>query len=112
MTLILSLLACISVTVRAADLLLVEHLLSSYSKELPAAKSLGFVSTIVSAEEWMDMETKDFAAYKAIIISDPAPGAYLRDLAFLENTTDIWGPAVQGNIIIHGMLYCLMTSVS
>lgn len=89
--------------VQAADLLFVEDLVPYYSEEIILAKELGYVSEIVSVAEWKAKKTKDFASYKAIIISDPSPGANPADIQFLADTAGIWGPAVQGNIIIHGM---------
>jgi len=86
----------------AEDLLLVDDLLSYYSLEPTEAEALGLDYTIVTSAEWMTMSTKDFASFKAIVISDPGPGIDPDELQFLEDSADVWGPAVQGNIIIHG----------
>lgn len=84
------------------DLLFVSDVLTYYSYELDEALSMGFTSLSVSKEEWKTMTTKDFTAYKAIIISDPAPGEDPDEISFLAETADIWGPAVTGNIVVHG----------
>ena len=96
----------------AEDLLLVDDLLSYYGYEPTEAEALGLDYTIVTTAEWMTMSTKDFASFKAIIISDPGPGTDPDDIQFLEDSADVWGPAVQGNIIIHGTIvyYLLLDS--
>jgi hypothetical protein len=91
------------------DLLFVEKLLTYDSYEQTVAESLGFTSTIVSEVEWRSMKTSDFASFKAIIISDTAEDIYGDGrLQFLADTADVWGPAVTGNIIIHGIHIALL----
>lgn len=98
-----SFLPVLVIAAHAADLLFADHLVGYYSEEIQAAKALGYVSELVTIPEWKAMKTQDFARYKAIIINDPYSGGSASDLDFLEETADIWGPVVQGNIIIHGM---------
>jgi hypothetical protein len=51
------------------------------------------------------MTTTDFAAFKAIVIADPNCATDPTDLAFLHDTNTVWGPAVQGNIVLIGMRF-------
>lgn len=99
-------------TAFAQDLLFVDKFLNPYvTYEESEADSLGLTLTIVSEDEWRSMKTSDFASFKAIIISDPEDGQYDiydGELQFLADTADIWGPAVTGNIIIHGIHISLL----
>jgi hypothetical protein len=84
----------------AEDLLFVSGLTGL---EIDEAASLGFTTKTVTVAEWSTMQTADFAAFKAIIIGDNFGDTDVSDIQFLEDTSSVWGPAVQGNIIVHGM---------
>jgi hypothetical protein len=49
------------------------------------------------------MTTVDFARYDAIVVPD-LNSDYLTSLDFLEESKDIWSPAITGSIIIIGKL--------
>ena len=100
--LIALLIALLAAMTHADDILLVDHLVSYWSYEGTEAAALGLKATIATEAQWRKMSTKDFASYKAIVISDPGPGIDPSDIQFLADTADVWGPAIQGNIIIHG----------
>lgn len=94
---------CYCMSAVASDLLLLSHLTSIYSPESDAASALNLDADTVTQSEWRQMSTHDFASYKAIVIGDPAAGVDPEDIQFLADTADVWGPAITGNIIIHGM---------
>jgi hypothetical protein len=85
----------------AEDLLMVDTLVGLEQDE---ATSLGFSVKVVTEAQWRAMGTSDFAAFKAIIIGDPFGSQDLTLIQFLSDTASTWGPAVQGNIIIHGLI--------
>jgi hypothetical protein len=87
--------------VLAEDLLMVDTLVGLEQAE---ATSLGFSVQVVTEAQWRTMGTSDFAAFKAIIIGDPFGSQDLTLIQFLSDTASTWGPAVQGNIIIHGTI--------
>lgn len=76
---------------------------SSGSEEDRAAMDLGYNTTIVGASEWANMTTLDFARYDSIVVPD-LNSDYLSSLDFLEQSKDVWSPAITGNIIVIGML--------
>ena len=83
----------------AEDLLFLDAVVGD---EQDHAIALGFTTKVVTETEWRAMKTSDFAAFKAIIIGDPFGSRDVTQIQFLEDTNTIWGPAVTGNIIIHG----------
>jgi hypothetical protein len=87
-------------TAVAEDLLF----LSDYTfKEYDEAIRLGYSIKLVNETEWSAMTTADFAKFKAIIVPDPdCVYAESLQIDFLEKSTDVWGPAVEGNIILIG----------
>ncbi|OCK79323.1 hypothetical protein K432DRAFT_426610 [Lepidopterella palustris CBS 459.81] len=87
-----------ALSVLAEDLLFIETL---QDKEYDEAISMGYTAKVVTEAQWRSMTTSDFAAFKAIIISDPYCGS-VDEIKFLEDTTAVWSPAVQGNIIVIG----------
>lgn len=94
----------------AEDLLFLDDLVGH---EEDHALALGFTTKVVTETEWRAMKTSDFAAFKAIIIGDPGGSRDVGRIKFLEDTNTIWGPAVTGNIIIHGiLLYARREAVS
>ncbi|CAG8956803.1 hypothetical protein HYFRA_00011192 [Hymenoscyphus fraxineus] len=83
----------------AEDLLFVTNLIG---REAQSAKDLGFTTKVVTEAQWRALTTSDFASYKAIIIGDNFGSSNQDNIKFLTDTKNTWGPAVQGNIIIHG----------
>lgn len=86
--------------VLAEDLLFVDTLVGL---ELSEAQGLSFTTKTVTVAEFKALKTSDFAAYKAIIFGDDFGSSDLTNIQFIADTKDVWGPAVTGNIIIHGM---------
>jgi len=93
-------LAALTTSALAEDLLFVENLTGL---EIDEAATLGFTTKTVTETEWRGMKTSDFAAFKAIIIGDDFGSSDLTLIQFLADTKDVWGPAVTGNIVIHGI---------
>jgi hypothetical protein len=93
-------LAALTVSTLAEDLLFVEDLTGL---EIDEAAALGFTSKTVTEAEWRAMTTADFAAFKAIIIGDNFGSSDVTLIQFLADTKNVWGPAVTGNIVIHGI---------
>ena len=92
--------AALTASALAEDLLFVENLTGL---EIDEATSLGFSTKTVTEDQWRAMTTTDFAAFKAIIIGDDFGSSDLTLIQFLADTKNVWGPAVTGNIIIHGI---------
>jgi hypothetical protein len=59
------------------------------------------IAHVATDAEWRSYTTADFAKYKAIIIPDPNCGT-IDKIKFLEDTKDVWSPAVKGKMIIIG----------
>ncbi|WP_095984970.1 kelch repeat-containing protein [Cystobacter fuscus] len=72
------------------------------SVEAQVARQLGYEVTLASDDEWRSLSTADFASYRALILGDKscsvAPGLLLA----AEETRHIWGPVVDGNVIVVG----------
>lgn len=78
------------------------------SATVVAIEELGFLPVVKTAAEWGAMTTPDFASYRAIVLADPlnnsatdctvSPAAF----AAAEANTAVWGPAVNGNVLILG----------
>jgi cysteine-rich repeat protein len=92
-------LAALASSALAEDVLLVDTLLG---REQDRAQALGFTTKVVTEAEWKGMTTSDFSTFKAIVIGDEFGSNDLSLIQFLVDTKDVWGPAVQGNMIIHG----------
>lgn len=103
----LAALAALTASALAEDLLFVENLTGL---EIDEATSLKFSTKTVSEAQWRAMTTSDFAAFKAIIIGDDFGSSDLTLIQFLADTKDVWGPAVTGNIIIHGIYITILDS--
>jgi hypothetical protein len=88
-----------AVSAQQYDLLFIETLL--YGEYVEAVNTLGYTANVVDEPTWRNMTTADFASYKAIIISDPNCGT-LDQIQFLEDTKQVWSPAVTGNMIVIG----------
>lgn len=86
----------------AEDLLFVD--MFEYDEYTEATTTLGYTVKAVTEAEWATMSTADFAAFKAIVIADPDCSSDPTDVAFLASSNKVWGPAVQGNIVLIGML--------
>lgn len=71
------------------------------SNEFARAQAMGMTVKLVSIEEWGNMTTNDFAQFKAIVIADQ-PSAKKDTLQFLVDSQEIWGPAVNGNMMLIG----------
>lgn len=75
--------------------------LNLYSTEYSRALNLNFTIKLVEKDEWANMTTADFAAFKAIILADTVRSDRSL-LNFLNDTKDVWGPAVEGNVVLVG----------
>jgi hypothetical protein len=72
------------------------------SVEGQQAAAQGFGVDVASASAWSSMTTAQFAAYRAIVISDNHDSGNVSDLAAAEANASVWGAAVNGNVIITG----------
>jgi hypothetical protein len=72
--------------------------------EYEQAVEMNYTVKVVDDTEWANMSTADFAKYKAIVIADTASDSVDYYLDFFNDTKGVWGPAVQGNIIVIGKL--------
>lgn len=85
----------------AEDLLFPRIRTLEYSNEYLRAQALNISSKAVDIDEWYNMTTADFAQFKAIVIVDTI--SYDRSLlTFLNDTKEVWAPAVRGNVILIG----------
>jgi PASTA domain len=66
------------------------------------AAAQGFTVDVVDASTWSAMTTAQFAAYRAIVISDNHDSGDVSDLAAAEANASVWAPAVTGNVIVTG----------
>lgn len=94
------LLVSLAASVLAEDLLFVDKF--EYKEFVEATSVLGYTTKVVSEAQWKTMRTAEFAAFKAIVIADPDCSTSPSDVQFLTDTKNIWGPAVQGNIVVIG----------
>lgn len=97
------LLATLTASVVAEDVLFVDQF--EFIEYSEAIGTLGFTAKVVTEDEWRTMTTADFAAFKSIVLADPECGGDTGALQFLVDTKDVWGPAVQGNIVLIGILH-------
>jgi hypothetical protein len=70
--------------------------------EVTEAEALGLTVDVKTAEEWAAMSAADFAAYRAIILGDPRCDTATTRLAAAEANVDVWGPVVNGDVIVIG----------
>lgn len=63
---------------------------------------LGFTVDVVSPATWASMTTAQFASYQAIILGDPTCSTSPSSAAAAIANTDVWGPAVTGNVVVIG----------
>ncbi|EPE32464.1 hypothetical protein GLAREA_07597 [Glarea lozoyensis ATCC 20868] len=83
----------------AEDLLFLDSLVG---REQGNAVDLGFTTKVVTEAQFRALTTADFASFKAIIFGDDFGASNQAQLQVLIDTKNVWGPAVTGNIIIHG----------
>jgi hypothetical protein len=82
----------------------------SPSVEAAKATALGMTVDVKSPDEWAAMTADEFAAYRVIILGDPAceggdpdsPAAGSASVAAAEANGSVWGPVVNGNIVVNG----------
>jgi hypothetical protein len=86
----------------AEDLLFLDSLVG---REQGNAVDLGFTTKVVTEAQFRALTTADFASYKAIIFGDDFGSSNQAQLQVLVDTKNVWGPAVTGNIIIHGEMF-------
>ncbi|HEX8537697.1 MAG TPA: immunoglobulin-like domain-containing protein, partial [Cystobacter sp.] len=72
------------------------------SVEAEVARQMGYEVTLVSEEQWRTLSAEDFASYRALILGDKACSNTPGLLLAAEETRDVWGPVVDGNVIIVG----------
>ncbi|KAE8443225.1 hypothetical protein EG329_002093 [Mollisiaceae sp. DMI_Dod_QoI] len=94
------LMAGLAASVLAEDLLFVD--VFEYEEYNEAITTLGMTAKVVTETDWRAMTTADFASYKAIVLADPSCSSDPTILQFLVDTKDVWGPAVEGNMVLIG----------
>jgi N-acetylneuraminic acid mutarotase len=73
------------------------------SAEALAAKGLGYTVEVATAADWSAKTSADFATYRAIILGDPTCTSYnTAPLAEAVKNRHVWGPVVDGNVIVVG----------
>ena len=72
------------------------------SQEAQACISLGFSVELVSHAQWLAKSAADFATYRAVVLGDPTCQVGTSAISSAETTTGIWGPQIDGNVIIMG----------
>jgi hypothetical protein len=72
------------------------------SYDAQAAIARGLAVDIATDEDWAAMTTADFAAYRAIILSDNSCSGGLEQIDAAENTVATWTPAITGNVVVIG----------
>ncbi|MCX6876865.1 MAG: hypothetical protein NTW21_24085 [Verrucomicrobia bacterium] len=72
------------------------------SREALAAVAAGKVPVVVSAAQWLAMSAADFASFDALVLGDPTCTTSLGGVQAAIDTASIWGPVVNGNVIIIG----------
>ncbi len=68
------------------------------SPEAVQARLLGFTVEVATATQWYTKSTTDFRSYRAIVFGDPSCSVSTEPLAAAEDTLDVWGPTVTGNV--------------
>ena len=74
----------------------------SNSVEAVAARSLGYTVEVVSDAAWAAKSSADFAGYRAIILGDATCAGSLGVISAASKSRGVWGPVVDGNVIIMG----------
>lgn len=70
--------------------------------EAVQATALGFTVEFASDAQWAAKSQADFATYRALILGDASASVSLSTIQAAINNKDVWGPAVNGNIILIG----------
>src|SRR6266849_6713767 len=77
--------------------------ITGISPEQAAASSLGLSVEVVDDATWASKTASDFSAYKAIVLGDPPCSKFdAAPAAAATANTNVWGPAVTGNVIVMG----------
>ena len=72
------------------------------SREAQAVVLAGKVPVVVSAAQWQAMTAAEFDSYDAIVLGDPTCTTSAGSVSAAEATALIWGPVIDGNVIIIG----------
>ena len=72
------------------------------SQEAQAVSALGLVPEVVSPAQWAAKSAADFDSYRALVLGDPNCGFGPAYTAAAVNNRGIWGPEVDGNVIVNG----------
>jgi len=72
------------------------------SIEAQRAIANGYTVDLVDSATWGSMTAGEFDDYAALIIGDPSCTTDAARLAGPEATADVWGPVVDGNVIVIG----------
>lgn len=73
------------------------------SKEAVKAAARGFTVVVVNAATWAATTGPEFATYRAIILGDPTcVGFGPTPISAAEANKAVWGPEIDGNVIIIG----------
>jgi hypothetical protein len=72
------------------------------SKYAQVANALGYDVELATEAQWSAKSTTDFASYRAIVFGDPTCTESLRPVQAAEANTSVWGPAIDGNVLIIG----------
>jgi hypothetical protein len=65
-------------------------------------ESMGYDVEIATDEQWAAKTTADFATYRAVILADPDCTEGTVPVAAAEANTSVWGPAIDGNVLVIG----------
>ena len=72
------------------------------SREAVFATNNGFTVVVDSGAAWGARTTADFATFRAIILGDPTCVGDPSPVATAVANKTVWGPAINGNVIING----------
>ena len=73
--------------------------LPTNSREQQAAMAAGFTVELATPAAFAAKTTADFSTYRAIIFGDTCSGSIS---STAESTRNVWGPAINGNVIVVG----------
>lgn len=74
----------------------------TFSDEAKAAEKIGLGVDVVDNATWASMTTAQFAGYEALILGDPTCTGLGSGAATAAANSSVWGPAVDGNVILIG----------
>ena len=106
-----SLLPCLITSAISQDVLNVLIFGWAGSEEDRATTALGYNTTIVTESESANMTTLDFARYDAVVVPNLNTD-YIISLKFLEDSKEVWSPAITGSIIVVGMKALVVQKLS